>query len=111
MDADAKLDAPIVRQAGVALDETVLHLDPATHGVDDASELDQHAVAGAFHHPAIVNGNGGVDQITAERSEPGQNAVLVRAGKPRIADNVGNQYRRELARHNHQPSSAIAPTI
>ena len=111
MDADPKLDAAIVRKAGVALDETVLHLDAAAHRIDDAPELDQHAVAGAFHHPAVVNRNAGVDQIAAESPEPGQNAVLVGAGKPGVADNVGHQYRRELARHNHQPSSAFAASI
>ena len=111
VDADPKLDAAIVRKAGVSLDETVLHLNPAAHRIDDAPELDEDAVAGAFHHPAIVNRNAGVDQIAAERPEPGQDAVLVRAGKPRKADNVGDQYRRELARHNHQPSSAFATII
>ncbi len=41
MDADAKLDAPILRHAGVALDHGVLDLDGAAHRVDDAAELDE----------------------------------------------------------------------
>ena len=48
MDADAKLDAAFGRQAGVALDHAVLHLDRAAHGVDHAAELDAAAVAGAL---------------------------------------------------------------
>ena len=41
MDADPELDAPLRREAGVALDHAVLHLDGAAHGVDHAAELDQ----------------------------------------------------------------------
>ena len=41
MDADPELDAALGRQASVALDHAVLHLDGAAHGIDDASELDE----------------------------------------------------------------------
>ena len=51
MDADAELDAALGRQAGVALDHAVLHLDGAAHGVDHAAELDEDAVAGAGPEP------------------------------------------------------------
>src|ERR1700722_16165080 len=47
MDAYAELDAALGRQPGVALDEAVLHLDGAAHGVDHAAELDEAAVPGA----------------------------------------------------------------
>ena len=40
MNADAELDAPVLRHAGVALDHAVLHFDRAAHGVDHAAELD-----------------------------------------------------------------------
>ena len=40
MDADAKLDAPIRRNARVPLDHRVLHFDGAAHRVDDAAELE-----------------------------------------------------------------------
>ena len=40
VNADAKLDAPVRRHAGVALDHAVLHFDRAAHGVDHAAELD-----------------------------------------------------------------------
>jgi hypothetical protein len=48
MDADAELDTALRGQAGVALDHAVLHFDCAAHGVNDASELDDRAVAGAL---------------------------------------------------------------
>ena len=37
MNADAEFDAALLRQAGVALDHAVLHLDGATHRVDHAA--------------------------------------------------------------------------
>ena len=45
VNADAEFDAPLRRQAGVALDEAVLHFDRAAHRVDNAAELDDGAVA------------------------------------------------------------------
>jgi hypothetical protein len=48
MNADAEFDAALGRQASVAFDEADLHLDPATHCVDHAAELDKDAVAGAL---------------------------------------------------------------
>ena len=66
MDADAELDAALGRQAGVALDEAVLHLDRAAHGVDHAAELDEAAVAGALDDAPVMRGDGGIDQIAAQ---------------------------------------------
>ena len=82
MDADAELDASLGRQAGVALDHSVLHLDGAADSVDHAAELDEAAVAGALHHPSVMHGDGGVDQIAPESPEPSQFPILVDAGKP-----------------------------
>ena len=48
VNADAEFDAALRRQAGVALDEAVLHFDRAAHGVDHAAELDENAIAGAL---------------------------------------------------------------
>ncbi len=101
MNADAKLDAPVRRQARVALDHAVLHLDRAAHRVDHAAELDDAAVAGALDDAAVMHGDGRVDQIAAERPEPRERAILVRSGEPAVADNVGDQDRRELARFPH----------
>ena len=58
MNADAKLDAALGRQAGVAFDHAVLHFDRAAHGVDDAAELDQAAVAGALDDASVMRGDG-----------------------------------------------------
>ena len=54
------------------------------------------AVAGAFDDPAVMHGDGRVDQVAAQRPEPRQNAVLVGSRKPGVADDVGHQDRREF---------------
>jgi hypothetical protein len=45
MNADAKLEATLGREAGVALDHAVLHLDGAAHSVNHAAELDDGSIA------------------------------------------------------------------
>ena len=66
MNADAELDPPFGWQAGVALDEAVLHFDRAAHGVDHAAELDQAAVPGSLENAPVMRGDGGIDQIAAQ---------------------------------------------
>ena len=82
---------------GVALDHGVLHFDCAAHRVDDAAELDDAAVAGALDDAAMVHGDRGVDQIAAQRPQPRQGSIFVRAGEPAVADHVGDQDRRYFA--------------
>ena len=97
MDADPKFDALVGRDPSVALDHAVLDFNGAVHCVDDTAELDDAAVAGALDDAAVMHGDGRVDQVAAERPQPRQDPVLVRPGKPRIADDVGHQDRRELS--------------
>ena len=44
MNANAKPNAPLRRQAGIAFNHAVLNLDGAAHRVDYAAELDERAV-------------------------------------------------------------------
>ena len=76
--------------------DAALHFDRAAHGVDHAAELDEAAVAGALDDAAVMRGDGGIDQIAAQPPEPRQRAILVRAGEPAIADDVGDQDRRDF---------------
>ena len=101
MDADAELDAALGRQAGVALDEAMLHLDRATHRVDDAAKLDDDAVARALDHPAAMDGDRRLDQVAPQRAHTRQNPVLVGARQPREPDDVGHQNCRQFARLSH----------
>ena len=89
------------RDAGVALDHAVLDFNGATHGVDDAAELDDAAVAGALDDAPMVHRDGRVDQVAAKRPKPRENPILVRTGKPRIADDVGHQDRGQFAGLGH----------
>ena len=106
MNADAQFDAPLGRHAGVALDHAVLQLDGAAHRLDHAAELGQRAIAGALDDAAIVHGDRRVDQIAPERAQPRQDAILVGAGEPRVADDVGHQNCRQLAHFGHRRPSA-----
>ena len=38
----------------------------------------------------------GIDQIAAQRPQPRQRAILVRAGEPAVADDIRDQDRREF---------------
>ena len=104
MDADPKFDALVGRDLSVALDHRPLDFNGAVHRVDDTPELDNCAVAGALDDAAVVHGDGRIDQVAAERPQPRQNPVLVGSGKPRIADDVGHQDRRELSSLAHGAS-------
>ena len=90
---DAEFDSPVLRHAGVALDEAVLHFDRAANRVHDAAELDNRAVAGALDDAAVMRGDGGVDEVAAEPPQARKGAILVGAGEPAITDDVGHQDR------------------
>jgi hypothetical protein len=62
---DAKFDPPVLRHAGVALDQAVLHFDCAAHRIDHAAELDDAPVPGALDDTTMMGGYCGVDQIAA----------------------------------------------
>ena len=59
MNADAKLDAALGRQSGVALDQAVLHLNRKAHRVDHAAKLDEDPVACALDDAPMMRGDGG----------------------------------------------------
>ena len=88
MNADAENDAAILGHAGVALDHGILNFDRAAHGVDDAAEFNESAVPGALDDPPVMHGDGRIDQIAAQRPQPRQDAIFVRAGEPAIADHI-----------------------
>ena len=59
------------------------------------------AVAGALDDAPVMHGDGRVDQIAAQRPEPRQRAILVRAREPAVADHVGDQNRRDFPGLGH----------
>ena len=104
MDGDAEFDASILRHAGVALHHAVLHFDRAPDRVDHAAKLDDRPIAGALDHPALVDSDGGVDEVAPQRPQPRERAVFVCARKPAEADHVGREDRGELTGLDHRAS-------
>ena len=93
VNSDPELDSSLGRHTGVALGHAVLHFDRAAHGVDDAAELDEDAVAGALYDASVMSVDSGIDQIAAQPPQPRQRATLVRPREPAVADDVGDQDR------------------
>jgi len=48
-----------------------------------------------------VNGDGGIDQVTAECAQTRQSAIFIGAGQSAEADHIGGQNRRELPGLGH----------
>ena len=88
MNSDSELDALIVGKARVASDHAILHLDGAMHRVDDASELDDAAVAGALDDAAVMGGDRRINEIAAERPKARERALLVCPGEPAVTDQI-----------------------
>src|SRR5277367_5178491 len=61
------------------LDLSTVHFDGPAHSI---------AVAGALHASSVIGVDGRSDRIATQRSRPGQNSILVRAGEPGVADDV-----------------------
>src|SRR5450432_2400123 len=55
MNADPEDDAAILGHAVIALDHGVLNFNGAAHGIDDAAELDDRAVAGALDYTPVMH--------------------------------------------------------
>ena len=65
MNADAVLNPALRRKPRVALRHSILHLDGATNGVDNASELNEDAIARPLNDATVVYGDGRIDQIAS----------------------------------------------
>ena len=53
----------------------------------------------------VMRGDGGIDQIAAQRPEPRERALLVGAGEPAVADDIGDQDRSDLPGFRHGAAS------
>jgi hypothetical protein len=84
-----------------------LDFNGAVYCVHDAAELDDAAVAGALDDAPVMHRNGRVDQVAAKGPKAGENSIFIRTRKPRVADDVGHQDRRELSSLAH-PSGTPA---
>ena len=96
MDADPEFYAALRRQARVALDHAALHFDRAAHRVDHAAELDEGAVTGALDDATVMHGDGGINQVAAQRPKSRQGAILVCPREPAVSDDIRDQNRCDL---------------
>ncbi len=69
--------------------------------------LDETSIAGALDDAPMMGGDGGIDQVASQPPKARQRAILVGAGEPAVADNIGDQNRRELPGLAH-PSGTLA---
>jgi hypothetical protein len=105
----------MARQARVALDHAVLHLDGAAHGIDYAAELDEAPVAGALHCAAMMRGDGGIDQIAPQPAQPRQRPLLVGPGKLAESDHIRRKKAASFrvsamaVRSSSEPASLLYP--
>jgi hypothetical protein len=51
------------------------------------------AIARPLHDAPVMHGDGRINEVAPKGPEPSENSILVRARKPRVADDVGYQDR------------------
>ena len=83
----------LLGNVAIALRRAVLDGNRAAHGVDDRSELDEDAVAGALDDAAAMLGDGGIDEIAGENAETLDRPFFVDAGQPAIAHDIRGEDR------------------
>src|SRR5579871_2788475 len=71
------------------------------------AEFDNRAVAGALDDVAALGRDGRVDEVASKAPQARARPLLVGAGEPAIADDVGHRDRRELLGLAHCASPAV----
>ena len=82
--------------------------ESAIDGVDDAAEFGKCAIADQLDDPAVVSGDGRIENNFAVPLQSRQGAGLVGSHQARIADHVGGEDCRKLAvdaRLSHERTS------
>ena len=105
IDADAKPDAPVGIEIGVAVEHAALHLGGTAHRIDDAGEFRQQPIAGGLDDTALMLTDFRVDQLAAMRLEAIEGALLVHPDEARIPRHIGGQDRGKSAGRSHRQDS------
>ena len=76
-----------------------------TNYAEESPELGERAISRPLDNTSAVHGDRRVDEIAAERSEPGQSAIFIGPGKPAVPDHIRGQDCSEfpLLGHCHFP--------
>jgi len=91
IDSHPEFDAAFGQHNDVSHGHLALHLNRATHRVDDAAKLDQQAVSGGFYDPAAVLLDLGVGQLASQRLQCSERAFLVHPHQTRIPRHIGGE--------------------
>jgi hypothetical protein len=59
----------------------------------------------------VMHRDGGVDQVAAKGPKASEDSIFIRTRKPRIADDVGDQDRRELSSLAHGASAEVRSPV
>jgi hypothetical protein len=88
---------------------SILHFDGTTHRVDHTAEFNERPVTGTLNHTPAMHGDCRIDEVTSQCPQPGEGAILDRAGWPAVADNICRQDRCEFPRLGHDlPTKFVA---
>src|SRR5262249_18515236 len=93
------------------LDHAVLDLDGAADGIDYASELNKDAVSRPLNDAPVMHRNRGIEQIAAERPQPGEGPFLVGGGKLAVSGYICRKYGCEFSRLGHGSPSTGEESI
>jgi hypothetical protein len=96
MYADPEVDPPLRRQARIALQHAILHLNGAAHSFDYAAKLYKGSVAGTFDYAPVIHRDSRIYQIAPERPKPRQRTIFVGPGEPTVADYIRRQNCRDF---------------
>jgi hypothetical protein len=91
VNADTKFDAQRLWDFRISRGHLSLNIDSAFHGVYDAGELGQCAVAHQLDDAAMVRGDLGINELSAVDLEALERAGLILAHETRIARHVGDK--------------------
>lgn len=87
IDTDSESDP--MGGVAVAFRHFLLHRHRAGHGINNAGELDQHAIARRLDDAAVIRRNRGIDDLAAVRFQGCERADLISAHQSRVARDIG----------------------
>jgi hypothetical protein len=91
MDTDPELNLAIGWYDDVPLRHCRLNLSSAAQGIDNAAELDQHAIASRLDDAPAMLGYFGVDQFAPMRLQPRESSFLIGTHQSAVARHVSSE--------------------
>src|SRR6185437_10396361 len=101
VNTDAKLNATFGRQASVALGHAVLDLDGAANSIHNTSKLNEDAIARPVDDAAVMQRDGGINEIASECAQPRKRPLLVGSSEFAVSGYIRRKNSCEFARLGH----------